>query len=360
MNGPRLFPGATAPRGRGREVAEVALGGSVAAPLLGLAVLNAAAGLGLALLGMANGGAVLGTAALAYFLGLRHGFDADHVAAIDNVARKLRQDGARASCTGLFFALGHSTIVVLLSLGVVVTARSGGSAGHWVRTGLHSMAGALCSAAFLTAIGLLNFGLFRQLWKAFSSAAQKPSGDADWEGGVDRLLEQRGIGARLFSLLYRQVDAAWKMYPIGVLFGLGFDTATEIAILALSAGAAAKGALPLWSIMVYPLLFTAGMSLVDTLDGILMARLYDWAFVDGARKLLFNVTITGLSASAAILIAGVQWLHICGAALHLSGPFWNELESASSAPVGLALSGLIVVWWAVGWREYRQLARQGR
>jgi HoxN/HupN/NixA family high-affinity nickel-transporter len=328
-------------------------------PFIILGGVNLVAWLSLGALTSLGGGAVLGAGVLAYFLGLRHGFDADHIAAIDNVTRKLRQDGKRPTSTGLFFALGHSTVVVLLSLVAVVVARSSTSAGLWLQLSIHSPLGTLCSAGFLTVIGLMNVGILRCLWSALDVARRNPSADVSVEA-VDKLLDQRGAAAGLFRFVYRRVDASWKMYPIGILFGLSFDTASEVAILGLSTAAALQGGLPIWGVMVFPLMFTAGMSLVDTLDGVLVMSIYDWVFADGARKLRFNLLLTGLSAGLALFVAASEWLKLLAVGFHLRGQFYQTLEHISSAQVGLLATVVILGSWLFSRQRYLKLLRQGR
>jgi len=317
-----------------------------------VAATTAAAWLLLGLLAISAGEAIFGVGALAYSIGIRHGFDADHIAAIDNVTRKLRQDGQRPAATGLFFALGHSTIVILLSL--VVAFAVGDKPGKpEILSILNGMVGALVSAGFLSAIAIVNLVIFVQLWRALRTmAAEGASPKLDLD--VHALLNQRGFMGRIFGFLYRHIDASWKMYPVGVLFGLGFDTATEVAILGISATAAASGTLHLWGVMIFPLLFTAGMSLVDTLDGVVMTRIYDWAFADGVRKLFFNIAVTGLSVLIALAVAGIEWLQILGSKFQLSGAFWDSVGDFNFTKMGLLIILLMVSTWLLALYKYRR------
>ena len=315
--------------------------------------MTAAAWLMLGCLAISAGEAVVGVGALAYFIGIRHGFDADHIAAIDNVTRKLRQDGQRPVATGLFFALGHSTIVVLLSLAVAFVVRSRGGKPQLLGM-LSGSVGALVSAGFLSAIGIVNLLIFLQLWRGFRATLSADSGRPGFDQGVEALLAQRGFMGRILGFLYRHVDASWKMYPVGVLFGLGFDTATEVAILGISATAAASGKLHIWGVMVFPLLFTAGMSLVDALDGAVMMRIYDWAFADAARKLFFNTVITGLSVLVALVVASIEWLQILSAQFQLTGSFWSAIEDLNFTEAGLVIVSLMMLTWLFAWRQYRR------
>ena len=293
--------------------------------------------------------ALLGIGALAYFLGLRHAFDADHIAAIDNVTRKLRQDGQRPVAVGLFFSLGHSGVVVLLSVVVALLARdahtliqSAGVAGGVI--------GTLVSAGFLTLIGLVNLALFRRLLRLLLAARR---GEVVSQAAVEGLLAQRGGMSRLFHAVYARIRASWQILPLGFLFGLGFDTATEVVVLGLSAAFAQHSHFPVWGVLVFPLLFAAGMSLMDTLDGLAMLKVYDWAMQDAARKLGFNVVITGLSVLVALVIGGVEWLQWFGEHAGASGGVWATVGSLDFSTLGLAVAALLLAIWAFAWRHYR-------
>ncbi|MBV8356819.1 MAG: HoxN/HupN/NixA family nickel/cobalt transporter [Deltaproteobacteria bacterium] len=318
-----------------------------------IATITVVAWSALGCLAMIAGEAVVGVGVLAYFIGVRHGFDADHIAAIDNVTRKLRQDGQRPVATGLFFALGHSTIVVLLSMFVAIAVRS--RPGKPPLLGiLNGIVGVVVSAVFLSVIGIINLLIFFQLWRALRGALRADNDATGFADNVRALLDRRGLMGRILGFVYRHVDASWKMYPVGVLFGLGFDTATEVAILGISATAAASGKLPIWGVMVFPLLFTAGMSFVDALDGAVMMRVYDWAFADAARKLFFNTVITGLSVLIALAVAGIEWLQIVGGQFQLAGWFWNAIESFNNTEVGVVIVALMMLTWLLAWRQYRR------
>lgn len=318
-----------------------------------LALFNLAAWTVLASLAAQVAVSVLSMGALSYVLGLKHGFDADHIAAIDNVTRKLRQDGQRTIMTGLFFALGHSTIVILLSLTLVAAARlnieRGTILGSW-----GAAVSSVASAVFLTILGIVNLRIFLQLRRI--SRAQASSGrDAEFPiNEINELLNQRGLSGRVFGFLYRRIDASWKMFPLGFLFGLGFDTATEIAVLGVSAKAAANGAMPAWMIMVFPLMFTAGMTMVDAMDGALMTEMYDWALSDNTRKLSFNEIITGLSALMALAVGTVEWFQLIGAHIRSMSKAWQAVESLNFSEVGLAMTLLILTTWLLAAGIYRR------
>src|SRR5208282_1609068 len=246
---------------------------------------------------------LVGTAFLAYAFGLRHAVDADHIAAIDNVTRKLMQDGKRPVATGLFFSLGHSTVVVLASVAIALTTSAlEGRFDEFKLVG--GVIGTLISAIFLFLVAAANFVILRSVYRTFQEVRR---GGTFVEEDLNRLLAQRGFLGRLFRPMFRLVSRSWHMYPLGFLFGLGFDTATEIGVLGISAAEASKG-LPIWSIMVFPALFTAAMSLIDTTDGVLMLGAYGWAFTKPIRKLYYNLTITFVSVLVAVLVGGIEAL----------------------------------------------------
>jgi high-affinity nickel-transport protein len=285
---------------------------------------------------------LLGTALLAYGLGLRHAVDADHIAAIDNVTRKLMQDGKRPVAVGFFFSLGHSTIVVLASLAIAVTAMAFRGEFEAFRS-IGGVVGTLVSAAFLLAIAAMNFVILAAIARTF---LRVKAGGRYVEEDLDMLLVGRGLLARLFRPLFRMIRASWQMYLLGFLFGLGFDTATEIGLLGISAAQGSNGLL-LWSIMVFPALFAAGMMLIDTADGILMLGAYGWAFLKPLRKLYYNMAITFVSAVVALLVGGVEALGLIGEKLALKGPFWNGV-GALNGNFG-AIGYLIIAIFAVCW-----------
>lgn len=295
---------------------------------------------------------LLGTAALAYTFGLRHALDADHISAIDNVTRKLMQDGQRPTLVGFFFSLGHSTIVVLLSIAIAATAaRIQTQFPQLERIG--GLIGTSVSAFFLLAIALINLLVLRGVIRAFNRVKRgEPFNDQD----LDAMLNQLGIMGRIFRPVLRLVDRSWKMYAVGFLFGLGFDTATEVGLLGISAAAATQG-LPIWSILIFPLLFTAGMCLLDTADGILMLGAYGWAFVHPVRKLYYNMTITAVSVLIALIVGGIEILGIIGNQFTLHGRFWDGIESLGDhfGIIGLAIIGIFVLSWAISIFAYKAM-----
>ncbi len=213
--------------------------------------------------------------------------------------------------------------------------------------------GALLSASFLTGIGIVNLIVFVQLCRAFRSHAQLTQSDgASHE--IEMLLQRRGLLARLFAFVYRRIDSGWKMFFIGFLFGLGFETATEVGLLAITAEAAGDGRFPLVGVMVFPLLFTAGMTLVDALDGALMMRIYEWASSDTLKKLYFNIVVTGLTVAMALLVSAIEWLQMLSAGLALEGPLWRAIDGLDFGTLGFSMAGLMVLLWAVAWFQYRR------
>jgi nickel/cobalt transporter (NiCoT) family protein len=293
---------------------------------------------------------LVGTALLAYTFGLRHAVDADHISAIDNVTRKLMQDGRRPVSVGLFFSLGHSTIVIALTAAIAIAAVT-------VKTrlpGLEAIGGAIgtsISALFLYAIAGINVVVLVEVYRAFRRVRRGLPYD---EMTVDGLLAQRGLIGRFFRPLMRLVSRSWHMYPIGVLFGLGFDTATEVGILGIAALQAAKG-LPIAAIMIFPLLFTAGMMLLDTTDGILMLGAYGWAFVKPVRKLYYNLNITLVSVLVALLVGTVELLNVVAGQLNLRGAGWDTLGALGEnfGALGYVIVAIFIGSWIVSTALYK-------
>lgn len=300
---------------------------------------------------------LLGTALLAYSFGLRHAVDADHIAAIDNVTRRLMQGGQRPVAVGFFFSLGHSTIVVLATVAIAATA----SAFQSRIASFHAVGGVigtLVSALFLLMIAAMNALILRRLWRSFRRVK---AGGAYREEELEALLASRGLIARLCRPLFAAIGQSWHMYPLGLLFGLGFDTATEVGLLGISAAQAGQG-LPVWSILVFPALFTAGMALVDTTDGILMLGAYGWAFIRPLRKLYYNLTITLVSVLVAVLVGGIEALGLLADRLALQGPFWRVIGALNGhfGVIGYLIIGIFASAWLLSaaiyrWRGYDRL-----
>ena len=292
---------------------------------------------------------LLGTALIAYGFGLRHAVDPDHIAAIDNVTRKLMQDGQRPVTVGFWFAIGHS-IVVALGAGAIVLASVAmkGELQEWREMG--GVISTSVSALFLFAIAGINLVVLVGVWRSFRIVRQ---GGSYVEEDFTKLMNSRGVLARLFRPMFRLVTRSWHMLPLGFLFGLGFDTATEISLLGIAATEAARG-VSIASIMVFPALFAAGMALIDTTDGVLMLHAYDWAFVKPIRKLYYNLTITLVSVVVAVVIGGIEALGLIGDKLKLEGWFWGAIGGLNDNfnVLGFVIIGVFVASWAASVAVY--------
>jgi len=286
-----------------------------------------------------------GTGILAYTLGMRHAFDADHIAAIDNTTRKLVQDGKRPLSVGFFFSLGHSTIVFVMALLLNFGIRALNSEVKNDSSGLHQATGVIgtaVSGTFLYLIALLNLVVLIGIIKVFREMRTGRYSDEE----LERQLDSRGLMNRVFGGYAKRIDTPWKMYPVGVLFGLGFDTATEVTLLVL-AGTAVVSGLPFYAILSLPILFAAGMCLFDTADGCFMNFAYDWAFARPVRKVFYNLTITGLSVFVAFFIGTIEILSLLGDELNLTGGFWDFMANFDLNKAGFVIVGIFVLTWAV-------------
>ncbi|MDA3920571.1 MAG: hypothetical protein PF501_07825 [Salinisphaera sp.] len=309
---------------------------------------------GLALIGAAalNGKMLLGLGGLAYLLGLRHAFDIDHIAAIDNVTRKLSYDGLEPVYVGFAFSLGHSTVVFGLTLALLFTVGRVGSDMGWLGSA-GGVFGGFVSAAFLTAIAAVNGALLVSL---IGRVRDQRRGSVVDGPSLDSLLARRGLFSRLLGRLYTRIDASWKLYPVGLLFGLGFDTATEIAVLGMSSVAISNGVLSAWMILAFPLLFAAGMTLMDSINGLLMMRAYVWGQRDQASRLRFNIAMTGLSVGLAGLIALMQWADL---GMYFLAPHSGLTHWITSVDVelwGAGVLGLFIMLWAASAQFSRRFA----
>jgi high-affinity nickel-transport protein len=325
--------------------------GKVIAVYLLLFIFNAAAWLW-AVIAFGRYPILLGTAALAYSFGLRHAFDADHIAAIDNVTRKLMQEGRRPVGVGLFFSLGHSTIVVALTIAIAITATALQDRFEAFKS-FGGIVGTLVSALFLFAIAIANIIVLASVWRTFQTVK---GGGRFVEEDLDLMLANRGLLGRLFRRFFRLIERSWQMFPLGVLFGLGFDTATEVGLLGVSATQASQG-LSIWSILVFPALFTAAMTLIDTTDSILMLGAYGWAFIKPIRKLYYNLTITAVSVIVAVIVGGLETLNLIGDQLGLTdgGGFWGAIGSLNDnfGMLGYLIVGVFLAAWAISYVVYR-------
>jgi high-affinity nickel-transport protein len=294
----------------------------------------------------------LGTGILALTLGMRHAFDADHIAAIDNTTRKLMSEGKRPLSVGFWFSLGHSSVVFFLSLllnfgirALVGQVKNGGSSLHSIT----NVVGTGVSGFFLYLIAALNVVILVSILRVFVEMRRGRYSDEELEAQLDK----RGLMNRFLGPLARRIDAPWKMYPIGLLFGLGFDTASEVALLVVSGTAVASG-LPFYAILSLPILFAAGMSLFDTIDGCFMNFAYGWAFARPIRKVYYNITITGLSVAVAFFIGTIEILSLLASEIgSLRGSFWRYMAGFNINEAGFVIVGIFAVTWAIALAIWR-------
>jgi high-affinity nickel-transport protein len=296
-------------------------------------------------------GVGLGVAITAWFLGFRHAFDADHISCIDNTTRKLMADGKRPLGSGFFFSFGHSTIVVLVGVGITIAARAvfgavvNPSSTYETAGGA---AGTLVSAGFLYLIAVLNLIVLAGIFKVFRDMRRGTYDEAELEAQ----LQARGLMYRFFGRFMRSITHTWQLYFVGLVFGIGFDTATEVVLLAATAYAAIQG-LPYYAVLALPFLFSGGMMLFDTLDGCFMNFAYGWAFARPVRKVYYNLVITGLSIGAAFIIGTIEILGILTTEAHLSGGFWSVMANFNINIAGFCIAGLFILVWAVALSYWR-------
>jgi high-affinity nickel-transport protein len=303
-----------------------------------------------ALIAFHNHPVLLGTAFLAYTFGLRHAVDADHIAAIDNATRKLMQQGKRPVAVGFFFSLGHSTIVFGLSAAIALTSVAIKNRFNSFES-IGGIIGTAVSAFFLLTIAIANIIILISVYRTFQRVKQ---GGQFVDEDLNLILAQRGFFGRIFRNLFRLIEHSWQMYPVGFLFGLGFDTATEVGLLGISATEATRG-LSMWSILVFPTLFMAGMALIDSTDSILMLGAYGWAFLKPIRKLYYNMTITFISVLVALLVGGIEVLGLVGDHIKIQGAGWGVIGSLNNnfGLVGFVIIGVVVLSWAASIIIYR-------
>lgn len=292
---------------------------------------------------------LLGTALIAYTFGLRHAVDADHISAIDNVTRKMLQEKKKPVAVGFFFSLGHSTIVVALSIVIALTAATVQKNFPGLKS-IGGLIGTSVSALFLFAIAAINMLVLWEIFRAFRSV--KNGGEYN-DQSLEEFLSQRGLMGRFFRPLMKMISKSWHMYPLGILFGLGFDTATEVGILGISASSAS--AMPIWYILLFPALFTVGMCLIDTSDSILMLGAYGWAFVKPVRKLYYNMNITLVSVLVALVVGGIEALSIISHQLNLGGAFWEYVGDLSNSfgTIGYLIVGIFILSWLISTVIYK-------
>lgn len=306
--------------------------------------------------GQVAGGALIftGLAITAYILGLRHGFDVDHIAAIDNTTRKLLNDRKRPLTVGTWFSLGHSTIVCAMIVALVLAVKFVSQTyGTFATVG--AVLGTLISGVFLFLIGLVNLLIVLEVYRIFCGLRDRKLD----QRALDEQMNKRGFMYRYFGRLFKVINEPWQIYPIGVLFGLGFDTATEVLLIGLAVGAVYTG-LPLWAVLFLPALFTCGMVLSDTTDGISMRYAYGWAFSHPIRKVFYNLTLTVISVLVAFVIGGVELLQVLSGQLGWGGPFWNALRTVDFETLGIAVVGLFLGCWGVAigiyrWKRYEDI-----
>ena len=293
---------------------------------------------------------LLGTALLAYGFGLRHAVDADHIAAIDNVTRKLMQEGKRPVTVGFFFSIGHSLVLLIATAIVAITVMSLQS-GFNNFNNVAGIIGTIVSGLFLLLMAILNLIVARSVYKTYKHVRRGGAYDDD---SFNILLNNRGLIAQIMRPLFRFIDQSWQMAPIGFLFGLGFDTVTEVSLLTV-AGTEASHGLSVWSILAFPALFSAGMSLVDTSDGILMLGAYGWAFVKPIRKLYYNLTITIVSAIVALAIGGIETLGLIASEFNLQGWFWGRMNDLNNnfGLLGYGIIAIFIAAWIISFIVYR-------
>ena len=292
-----------------------------------------------------------GLGILAFVLGLQHGVDADHIAAIDNTTRKLLQEGKRPLTVGMWFSLGHSTLVVALIAAFVVATKEVAGAIPVFQT-MGSVVGSLVSGSFLFLIGLTNVIIVRDVYKIFNGLKQGKLSQAE----LDDELNKKGFVNKRLGKLFKIVQAPWQMFAVGLLFGLGFETASQAALIALGVGLGVTSNVPIWMILIVPLMFTAGMVLVDTSDGISMRLAYGWAFLKPMRKIFYNLTLTVISVLVAFLVGGIELIQVLAIELGLSGGFWSMLRNLDFEVLGFGIIGIFLSSWLIAMAYYRYKA----
>jgi high-affinity nickel-transport protein len=318
------------------------------AGLYGFIVFLHGVGWGLFLYYSARYPALIGLGFVAYMFGLRHAFDADHIAAVDDTVRYMLQKGEKPLGVGFFFSLGHSTIVFALAVAITFAAATVKQDMPALQN-LGGIIGASVSGTFLWIIGILNLLVLLDILKVWGQAKTgKHSHDH-----LEELLSQRGFINRLFGgRLQKVINHSWQMYPLGLLFGLGFDTASEVGLLAMTAGASA-GNLPVPAVLSLPILFAAGMSVMDTTDGVLMSKAYNWAFINPLRKIFYNLTTTSLSITVALVIGSIELLQVLTTMLRLKGPFFNFIGGLDFGSIGYIIVGLFLLAWGLSFAVWK-------
>lgn len=289
-----------------------------------------------------------GLVIVAFVFGLRHGMDADHISAIDNVTRKLIQEGKRPLTVGTWFSLGHSTVVLVMVIVLVAATKTLVQSVPFLQS-TGAVLGTVISGTFLWVIGLMNIAIVFGLYGVFRGLRSRDNSSPEYE----QMLDSRGFMSRYFSSLFRLVSQPWKAYWIGLLFGLGFDTASEIALIAISVGVGVSGSVPLWMVLLLPFMFTCGMVLVDTTDGVAMRLAYGWAVLNPIRKVYYNLTITVISVLVAFAIGTIELLQVVTLELRLQGPLWGFLGSLDFESLGFVVVGVFGATWLLSMANWK-------
>jgi high-affinity nickel-transport protein len=289
-----------------------------------------------------------GLGVVSYVLGLRHAVDADHIAAIDNTTRKLLQEKKHPFTVGLWFSLGHSTILFCLIVAFIFATRT--VVGHIpALTSSGNIIGTAISGGFLWVIGIVNAIIVLSIYRMF----KEMRGGKINPDELEKQMDERSFMNRYFRPLFKIIREPWQIYPVGVLFGLGFDTVTQITMIAISVGIGVSSSVPVWMILVLPFMFTCGMVLVDTTDGVTMGAAYGWAFSNPLRKIYYNLTITVISVVVALAIGTIELLQVIGDELNLNGLFWGWLENMDFETIGYAIISMFLVSWLVAWAIWK-------
>ena len=297
-----------------------------------------------------------GLGIVAYVFGLRHGVDADHIVAIDNTTRKLMQEDKRPLTVGTWFSLGHSTIVVAMVVALIIATQVVTDQIPALKSAGPTIGFAL-AGAFLVLIGLINVVIVRDIYRVF--VRLKRSGGRLESAAIEESLNERGFMNRFFRSLFQLIREPWQIYPVGLLFGLGFDTASEVALIVLSVWAGVSASVPIWMVLILPFMFACGMVVVDTTDGIAMRMAYGWAFVNPIRKIYYNLTVTVVSVLMAFGVGGIEILQSLAFQLDLGGPFWTPLRDLDFGALGIGIVVFFVIAWLVS-MAYWKLRRYDR
>lgn len=295
----------------------------------------------------------LALGSFAFLLGLKHAMDADHIAAIDNVTRKFVNDGKKQIGTGFFFSLGHSTVVLAMAVGVVLSASLVSKNINWLGH-IGGVIGTGISATFLYIIAIMNIAVLISIVRAYNDITAKRKSDKD----IDDEMSKLGFMNRYFKRFYNSINSSYQMYPIGFLFGLGFDTATEILLLGITVSAALNGK-PLLVVLILPFLFASGMMFLDSTDGVVMLFAYKWAFVNPLRKIRYNISITSLSIFLALIIGTIEWLQVAALELGYKKGVWEAVTKLSFSEIGAIIAILFVIFWGVFIFAYKVKAKAG-